>query len=387
MVRLPLVVTSLAILALAVGASCQSERRAGGIALTGAGASGGGFQPSTGGGPCVIDGDCGNDVHAISFDVPNIYFVFDRSGSMAEAAAESSGDTRYQVVRGAAIDLVRSLGPLINVGAALFPHGDIAGDPCRDGGEVMPVQAGDPIGEMGASGPTTKAFSLSTNVKPNGGTPIAATMDKLRPTLASLGGRTFALLLTDGGPNCNAAALCSAQECMPTIEGDPNCPSTVNCCAPGMSYAGPEMCLDRAPTVAAVQAIADAGVTVYVIGIPGSEAYHQVLDEMAVAGAAPLQSGPTQYHAVDDLATLGALFSQIAAEAISCTFALSDPPADKGFTNVYLDCEAVPNDPVDGWDWLGDDAVELHGAACAKLKSGQVKQVQVASGCPTEVPN
>ena len=32
------------------------------------------------------------------------------------------------------------------------------------------------------------------------------------------------------------------------------------------------------------------------------------------------------------------------------------------------------------------DTVVLNGASCAKLKSGQVSQVTIATGCPTEVP-
>ena len=93
-----------------------------------------------------------------------------------------------------------------------------------------------------------------------------------------------------------------------------------------------------------------------------------------------------QYLRVDDLHALGQVFAQIAADAIRCEITLSDPPADKGYTNVYFDCENVPYDEADGWTWVGDDVVELHGAACAALKSGQVAQVKVASGCPTEIP-
>ena len=41
---------------------------------------------------------------------------------------------------------------------------------------------------------------------------------------------------------------------------------------------------------------------------------------------------------------------------------------------------------TDTWVWDGNDKIILVGDACAKLKSGQVKDVQVVTGCPTEIP-
>src|SRR5262245_21462230 len=152
--------------------------------------------------------------------------------------------TRYAAVRTAAIELVRSLGPLINVGAALFPHGNIDEDQCTDGAQVFPVAPGDPIDGDGMDGPTTSAFALTTNVEPKGGTPVAATLEKLAPTIDALPGRTFVLLLTDGGPNCNPDASCDIDECMLNIEGV--CEPTENCCAATHPQGGPEHCLDRA---------------------------------------------------------------------------------------------------------------------------------------------
>jgi hypothetical protein len=326
---------------------------------------------------------CGNDVHQISLDVPNLYFVLDRSGSMAELASPRGPQTRYQAVRDAAIELVRSLGSAINVGAAVFPHGDIEAEPCTDGAQVFPLTHGDPLDGDGLDGPTTRSFAIATSLTPKGGTPVSATLEKLAPTLVALPGRTFVLLLTDGGPNCNEDAMCMADECIPNIED--LCPPTENCCAVGHPQGGPSNCLDRAATLSAVQALAGAGSVVHVIGIPGSEDYVDLLDEMAVAGGAP-QMGDPKYLRVDDLATLGPVFAKIASDAIRCEITLDDPPVDKGYTNVYFDCTAVPYDEIDGWTWLGDNSVELHGEACARLKGGQVAEVKVVSGCPTEIP-
>lgn len=330
------------------------------------------------GGECVIEGACGNEIHEIQFDAPNIYFVLDRSGSMQ--ALEPSGDNRYQVVREAAIEMIGSLGTLINTGAAVFPHGDVQSFPCSAGDEVFPVTPGQPSGESESD--MVQAFRAATNGQPFGGTPIAQSLFEIRDELEALSGKTIVMLLTDGGPNCNPSISCGEATCMPHLEGD--CRPGEDCCNPANSIYGPLLCLDDGATVAEIQAIAGLGIELYVIGIPGSEFYGGVLDDMAVAAGTDL--GGT-YHRVDDLDTLGGVFGDIAAAAISCELPLGDPPQDVGFTNVYFDCEVVAYDPVQGWNWNdSQDTVQLNGASCLQLKSGQVSQVTIATGCPTEVP-
>ncbi len=108
------------------------------------------------------------------------------------------------------------------------------------------------------------------------------------------------------------------------------------------------MCIDRAATIAAIEAIATLGIDVYVIGIPGSAVYADVLNDMAEAGGVP-QTGDTKYVKVDDLLTLETVFAQIAADAISCEFLLADPPEQQGMTNVYLDKQVVAYDDQNGW--------------------------------------
>ena len=55
-------------------------------------------------------------------------------------------------------------------------------------------------------------------VKATGSTPTAAALRALKPKLAGLGGKTFAVLLTDGAPNCNARLTCDPDACIPNIE-------------------------------------------------------------------------------------------------------------------------------------------------------------------------
>ncbi len=383
-----------------------------GDTTSGTGGEGGdGFHPVDPEGPPDLDagGLCGNHVLPITVDAPNLYFVLDASGSMGETVG---GSTRYVRVHGAVTDLVDRLGPLINVGAALFPLGATNTNGCVSGGQVFPVTPGGNSSSLG--------FAKATNVTPSGGTPTALTLQMLYPTLAGLSGKTIVVLATDGGPNCNPSTKCGADECMANIEsacgapGDCCTPTGPNCCtAKGPS--SPLQCLDRAATVAAVAALRKAGILVYVIGVTGSQVYQDVLGEMALAGGAP-QLVPPFYYKVDDFDDLGAVLGSIAGAAIPCELTVQpsradeyaggrnydfdplaglDAASDSGIadlTNVYFDQEVVPSDPVDGWSWKvlpsgeAPAVIALHGEACAELRSGQISQVQIVSGCPTEAP-
>jgi len=343
---------------------------------TGSGVGGGsGFDAGGPMGPPPLDagGLCGNQIHPITTKPPIVYFIFDISGSMSEAVP---GGTRYSVVQSAAAKLVEALRYVIKPGAAAFPLDTNGTDPCHPGGEIFPPTFGDPY-----------HFDLATgSLMPYGGTPTAATLAALQPKLAALGGKIIAVLATDGGPNCNPKASCSAADCSENIEGCPPsdtcCAMGTNCCAPGGS-AGPINCVDRAASVAAVANLHAAGVEVSIVGIPGSQAYADVLTQMAFAGGAPQPAAPF-YYDVKDLSTLGAVLSNIATGGVSCDITIADPPPTPDETNVYLDQQLLPSDPNNGWTWTAPDVVTLHGHACAELKSGSVAEVQVVSGCPTQ---
>lgn len=346
-------------------------------AIASSSASGPSLAGSGGGDACSDEGACGTETHTFSFDAPNLYFVFDASGSMLQKAP-GKNKSRYDVVRDTAVTLVETLGPLVNVGAAVFPS---PGMGCDAGAETMAVTPGDPFTKP--NGPTLNAFQDATDRTPEGGTPTAPTLEALLPNLSKLVGRSIVLLLTDGGPNCNPNLVCGPDACMPVIDGD--CTPTEGCCDVGFPGGGPRLCVDKARTVKSIEAIHALGIDVYVIGVADLAAYEDVLDAMAIAGGVP-QSGSTKYVEAKNLDELGDIFASIAAEAIPCDVKLEDPPADKGFTNVYLSCVAVPLDPVNGWSWVGDDVIELHGDACQKLKSGKVDELKVITGCPSELP-
>ncbi len=312
---------------------------------------------------------CGNEFHDALTTYPLIYLVLDRSGSMLDL---DDGVTRYEKVRLATLDLVNSLGALVRVGLTLFPSPDAGmGTECMAGEEVFP-----PTVAPGSS------FDNALDTAPLGGTPIAATLENVRPLLLQHPQPRVVILATDGGPNCNADATCPASNCIINIVGE--CPANTNCCEPPEGTW--QNCLDRLPTLEAIQAIADEGTPVYVVGIPGSEFFAGVLNQMALWGGVPVEGEAQYYYRVDDLDSLGEVFKGIASKLVSCEFDLTDPPEQPDQTNVYFDGEVVPQDPQDGWIWADEDTIWLTGAACAALKDGQVVEVQIVSGCPTVTP-
>ena len=313
-------------------------------------------------------------------DVPNLYFVLDRSGSMQEL-------DKWQNVQLVLESLTIALGPRASVGAAVFPNPEVRPnaipmpDSCMPGVEVLPPQQGD--APAGTPGPVEARLpEVLSRVPAWGGTPTAATLQSLLPRLTSLPGKTYVILATDGGPNCNASAMCSADQCTVNIEG--TCQAGItNCCLDNVN-GGPDACLDAQPTIAAVTQIAAAGIPVYVVGVPGSAPYATLLDELAQAGGTARGSEP-QYYAIDsaDQAALDAALSTIAAKITgSCTLNLDNLPPDPGLVNVFLDEHVLPQDGPDGW-MIDGSTVTIGGASCQKILNGDVLDVRIVAGCPT----
>jgi hypothetical protein len=203
-----------------------------------------------------------------------------------------------------------------------------------------------------------------------------------------LKGRTYVILATDGGPNCNLRASCDAAHCLANIEGVGDCSNGNNCCDPQDPTYGPSDCLDTEPTKAAIANLLASGISTYVIGLPssGTSSYASVLDAMAVAGGTARPSEPF-YYAVNAVSELDQVLQSIGATVIlSCQFALASVPPEPNKVNVYFDSDVVAQDDTNGWAWISATDLELRGDACAKLKGGRVGQVQIVSGCPTYVP-
>lgn len=304
-------------------------------------------------------------------EAPNMYFVLDRSGSMAE-------NGKWDQVRSTVAKVMRDLGPRANFGATVFP-GDEQSDRCSPPKEVMTTRPGD--SPASDNEPTTSFLIQATSAAPSGGTPTAAALRFVLPIAKTLPGKTFVVLATDGAPNCNPTKACAVDQCMPNIEGVEGCTSTVNCCEPPVGERG--SCLDGDDTTAAITALNAAGHPVYVIGIPGTERYAALLDNFAVAGGTA--QGTPKYFKVDSPELLLGTMRKIAAKIVaSCTIKLKTPPEDPNLVNVYVDEIVVPQDG-DGWKIEGD-TVTLLGRTCARLLDGDSLDLRVIVGCPTQKP-
>jgi hypothetical protein len=295
-------------------------------------------------------------------------------------------DGKWQTVRAVVAKVITALGARANFAAAVFPSP--AQDACAPGVEVMTPRAGDtPAGQAGYA---TAALLNATNVPASGGTPTAATLTALRGRLQNLGAaaRTFVILATDGGPNCDPAASCDVEGCIPNLEGNaPGCSPGVlpNCC--DAQHFGPEQCLDSAAAVAAVKALHTAGIDTYVVGVPGSGPYAGVLDAIATAGNTARAASPLYYRvdSSDETAFLSAI-SEIAAKIVaSCTLPLSGTPPDSSQVNVFIDETPIAKDAVNGWT-LDGSTVTLHGATCDAVTSGSALDIRIIAGCPTVAP-
>jgi hypothetical protein len=331
---------------------------------------------------------CGNEQIPATANPPNLYFVVDRSGSMQDPLP-GSPYSKYENARIAISVMLRAVGHRVHYGAGVYPA-LLNQDGCAPGMQIFPTTAGDPpsYAAKGENGPIlTDLLNRLGNVPPSGGTPTAATLRQLEPTIEGLDGKkTYVVLMTDGAPNCNLDLRCGIDGCIPNIEGltvgGTKCDATFNCCSPKVDAGD---CVDGDASEAAVAAYEKAGIDTYVVGMPGSEAYSAILGRLAVAGNTA-RPGATPYYAVSDTNELSEALRSIGAQvAISCDLPLSAAPEDPELVNVYFDDQVVPSSDTDGWQYLGKKSIQFEGDACTRLSSGDVLNVQVLSGCPTVV--
>jgi hypothetical protein len=343
---------------------------------------------------------CGAATVELDFLRPNLYFAIDASASMrediprAEAPDRAPGaallpSDRYGVLALAIQTLLERVGHRVNYGATLFPSADAA---CDSGEEILHLSPGDAVSfaVSGNVGPVLSDLMFSINRRtPRGGTPVAEALSALLPKLRDRGSSpTYLFLVTDGGPNCDLYARCGPETCIPNLERTPIsdgvlCAAPINCCDPALF--GPLNCLDQTGSLLAVSALAQAGVHTFVIGIPGSDAFASVLDQLALAGGLARSSTPA-YYRVGDAENLIETVSHLGlGVALSCSIELAAPPPDPRLVNVFFDGKLVPADPVDGWGFVDSQTVQLLGSSCELLKTGEVLQADIVAGCPVVI--
>lgn len=283
----------------------------------------------------VVDPTCDEQlpIQIIEAEPPDLLLVVDKSGSMRDEL--SNGQDKWPIMRSALTSIVNTHDEGIRFGLMTYPQGD----ECVAGA----------VGTAIADSTSTAIAGTLNGINPDGGTPTHTTLtgalDYYKSIEANINGQ-YVLLATDGLPNCG-----------PGDSRDP----MVN------------------ESIAAVSALADAGIPTFVLGF-GSVGNNDptVLQSMAVAG------GTDAFYAANSPAELQAALEAIAGEVTlpSCNFALSAAPADDSKLDVLFDDRKVARDALDGWDYdPAQNTITLFGAACTELQSGTVSSVNIDFGC------
>lgn len=297
----------------------------------------------------------------------DLVLAVDRSGSMSLSMPD--GGSKWDAMLGAVDAVTRSLEDRIDFGLASFPApGDE--DLCSGGAVIVEP----------ARGTADEIVARLTADGYGGGTPTAATLEAVGDWLATAregheGHPPTILLATDGGPGCNGGLDPATCACMGAVDGSGACALADNC-------------LDDARTYEAIDGLqaGDPAVPVWVVGLPGTESYTDVLSEMARRGGTARAVDPVYYDARSP-EELAAAFEEIAASLVSCTFTLDVPPEDPDGLRVFIDDEEVPESVggSDGWRWVGADftTLELLGRFCEMLSDGATHDVAAYYDCDT----
>lgn len=357
----------------------------------------GGTNSGSSGGAGGEGGDtCGGEEVMADPVVANVLFVLDKSGSM-EATPDGFTESKWATLVGSLGNALTAVQDDILMGLELYPSGDTEADVCAN-------EAGVDVDVAPGSSALSEIEAALENTTPDGQTPTAAALDAALTYFtdgpgADLDGEAFVVLATDGGPNCGTSDRCVPEDgCQPTddcgLTEAESCTINIEGCggsgcpAEGSYCLEPSQCLDDEDTLAAVAALADAGIKTIVVGMPGSEAYQDVLDELAVAGGMPAQLTSPKYYKVDDSEGLSQALQDITQGVIrSCDILAEMAPPDPAKVNVFIDGEVVPKDDMDGWKY-GDETnrfIQIVGTYCEQIEDAGAESISVEYGCTTVV--
>jgi hypothetical protein len=295
---------------------------------------------------------------------PAVMLVIDRSGSMLEQG--STGQSKWAELNLAAGTVLSQFESQIQFGLLMYPSGDMCTTP--------PAQVPPGVHHLA---PIT--YELGATM-PSGGTPTAAALRNAGQTLADMnpGDIQFIILATDGGPNCN---YFQPMPCTCSLSvADYCCTSHPDACVAG------HFCLDDYETLAVMSDLSqNRQIDTFVIGLDGTQAYVELLNDMATAGGRPQVGGATDYYNATSQAELTAALGVIAGSVLSCAIPLEEPPDLPDAVHIYVDGVEVPRDTTqeNGWDYTDASLTEitLFGAACDNLQNGDEHQVTATFAC------
>ncbi len=280
-------------------------------------------------------------------DPPDLLVVLDRSGSMSSPPQQFPPifTQKWTIMKSGLTTVVTARDQQIKFGLMEFP----SDDNCASDASVEV-----PIG-IGSSGAVASYFQSRS---PGGNTPAHTGLAQALAHYSSIPVNTagrYVLFATDGLPNCGGAAQDQAS---------------------------------NAETVAAVTALANAGIPTYVLGF-GTFADPTILNQAAVAGLKP-KPGNTKYYEANNAADLDAALQAIAGGVIvpSCSYQLASVPPVPDDVTVTMNGTVVPRSPshTDGWDYHPDAmTITFFGSYCSSIMAGANTNVSFVYGCPGPV--
>jgi hypothetical protein len=325
---------------------------------------------------------CGSTSQTADYRTPNILLVVDKSGSMDDPIGDLS---KWEALQLALEDALTEVADDMNLGLILYPYNPGADATCEvpDGEDAVEV-AVEP-----ATDAVDSIIGALQGTAPGGGTPTAEALHRAYEYYvdgagADLQGDKYVLLATDGGPNCNVTNRCDADTC--TVNLDGKCESGGNCCEISTGAPLGDRCLDDADVREVIGQLEMRGIPTFVVGIPGTEAYADYLNDFAVAGGRELD-GDTKYYAVSadqGVEGLTQTFADISTQLVrDCDIELDAAPPQAELVNVAIDCEPVTQDDNSGWDLqLDPPVITLHGDICDFVRNNGAERVDVVLGCP-----
>ena len=296
---------------------------------------------------CVPIRDCGAKEIKAGAVPPNLLINLDRSCSMDKPTGTGL-PTKWEIAVQAISRLLADNKDTIRFGLTLFP--DREGDRCTQ--DAIPVPVG-PAKEAEINTLLTAALTKPDPNFPDG--PCVTNIDTAmaqaagEPAFKDASRKSFVLLITDGKQSGTCGGNTADPITTQTIEN-----------------------LHK-----------NNGVDTFVVGFGGGVDANQ-LNIFADAGGQPNSDPQARFYKAEDQVTLDAALAAIASKALGCVYQLEDAPDDLSQIYVFFDDKEVLQDTTrtDGWHWNKTrNRVTFHGPACEKLKSGEVKDLDIVYGC------
>ena len=287
--------------------------------------------------------------------VPRALIVLDRSGSMNDVEPAFL-DSRWNTVVDAVKTMTSAHEAVLGFGLMLFPSPRSV-DFCAPGEVIVPPGVNN----------AAQIASVFDFTSANGATPTASSLRAARDFLAADAGTTptAVVLATDGGPNCNPFLDIETCECV--VEG---------ACALANPQPANEICLDDVATVEAAEELQAAGISTYVIGIPGSENFSGVLNRIAIAGGTARTSDGSgqRYYPANDATALADSLDAVRIRVERCQRVVEVNLAEAVSIAVSLDGQPLSRDTTrnEGYDITGTNKIELFGEACDRAVADEL---------------